>query len=332
VLRTINPPQGWLFQYFLLAFVWGSSFAYTEAGLSITSPIGITATRHIIGSLALAVLLLMLGQLPKLKNLPSQLLRRLFVLAMLLNVIPGTLFAFAQNHVSTVIAAIINSATPIMTLVMIAVVFRQEKLIPRQIIGLFTGLIGALIALGVGFSDLGENEPIGVAALILAISCYGFAIPYARNKVTPLGYSPMIMAHVQVLLAAVVLAILFVLEVSFFGIPAFTAPSSPWILGQVLILGLGTGIAYIWHFQVLERAGSAIASSITYPTLVVSLVIGWIVLSEPFSWNMPLGALVIAMGSVITQRIRVVRRRQRSPSLQSPQLGEGGTQFESLEH
>jgi drug/metabolite transporter (DMT)-like permease len=332
VLRTINPPNGWVLQYFLLAFVWGSSFAYTEAGLSITSPIGITATRHIIGSMALAVLLVIIGQLPRLQKLSGQLVRRLFVLAMLLNVIPGTLFAFAQNHVSTVIAAIINSATPIMTLVMIAVVFRAEKLIPRQVIGLFTGLIGAIIALGVGFSDLGENEPIGVAALMLAISCYGFAIPYARNKVTPLGYSPMIMAHVQVLLAAVILAALFAVEVNVFGVPAFTPAGSPWILGQVLILGLGTGIAYIWHFQVLERAGSAVASSITYPTLVVSLIIGWVVLSEPFSWNMPIGALVIAMGSVITQRIRVVRRPKRSRPLRSPQLGEDGPQFESLGH
>lgn len=309
--KTDNPSKGWAIQYLLLAVVWGSSFAYTEAGLTIASPVGITATRHIIGSMVLAVLLVILGQLPRRRSLPKQLLRRLFVLAMLLNVIPGTLFAFAQNHVSTVIAAIINSATPIMTLVMIVIIFRQEKLIPRQVIGLFTGLLGALIALGVGFSDLGENDPIGVVAVVLAISCYGFAIPYARNKVTPLGFSPMVMAHVQVLLAAVVLAFLFTIEVLFLGVPAFSAPSSPWILVQVLILGLGTGVAYIWHFQVLERAGSAIASSITYPTLVVSLIIGWIILSEPFSWNMPIGALVIALSSAITRRIRVVRKRPR---------------------
>lgn len=298
---TKTKKTSWLPEYLVLAFVWGSSFAFTEAGLTITSPSGITATRHIIGSLALFALLFALKKHPKFREIPKLLWQRMLVVAILLNVIPGTLFAFAQNHVSTVIAAIINSATPIMTLVIMLLMFRKERVTATQVLGLFVGLIGGLIALGVDFQDFGDNDPVGVLAVLGAITCYGFAIPYARNKVTPLGYSSLTLAHLQVLLAAIILGVIFAVEILLTGV-SYTPAPQPWIWLQVLILGLGTGIAYIWHFQLIEKAGSAIASSIAYPTLLVSLFIGWLILSEPFTWNMPLGAVLIAVGSAITQR------------------------------
>lgn len=53
------------------------------------------------------------------------------------------------------------------------------------------------------------------------------------------------------------------------------------------------------------------ASTITYPTLLVSLIIGWIVLREDFGWEMVVGALLIVIGSAVTQQ-RQGRRKQRS--------------------
>ena len=299
----------WLPQYLILSLVWGASFAFTEAGLTITSPLGITATRHAIGALVLLLLLIVTGRFILLREAPRVLWKRMILVAMLLNVIPGYLFAFAQNHISTVIASIINSATPILTVLMLLVVFRTEQVTRKQVVGIMIGLAGGIIALGIEPGDLGDNDPIGVFAVIGAILCYGFAIPYVRKSITPLSDSALMLASMQVLIAGVITTSMFAITVLLGG-QGFSPPSS-WIATQVLILGIGTGIAYVWHFQVIERAGSAVASTITYPTLLVSLVIGWIVLREKFGWEMVLGAVLIVIGSAVTQQRQGPAKRQR---------------------
>ena len=227
----------------------------------------------------------------------------MLVVSLLLNVVPAYLFAFAQNHVSTVVASIINSATPILTLVMIFLVFRSEPVTLRQSTGIGIGLIGGLFALGITPGDIGDNDPIGVLAVLGAICCYGFAIPYVRKKITPLSSETSVLATLQVGIASGVLLILYVLESLTLG-SAVIKSAELGQLWQILILGIGTGVGYIWHFQVIERAGSAVASTITYPTLVISLAIGAVILGEEFTWQMAVGALLIAVGSWITQQRR----------------------------
>ena len=290
----------WLPQYLILSLVWGASFAFTEAGLTITSPLGITATRHAIGALVLVIFLVLTGKFILLKNAPAILWKRMILVAMLLNVIPGYLFAFAQNHISTVIASIINSATPILTVLMLLIVFRTEPVTRKQVVGIMIGLAGGIIALGIEPGDLGDNDPIGIFAVIVAILCYGFAIPYVRKSITPLSDSSLMLATMQVTIAGVITSSLFGITVLLGG-QSFSE-AAPWIATQVLILGIGTGVAYVWHFQVIERAGSAVASTITYPTLLVSLVIGWIILREKFGWEMVVGAVLIVVGSAVTQQ------------------------------
>ncbi|MFM2022803.1 MAG: hypothetical protein RIR89_195 [Actinomycetota bacterium] len=299
----------WLPQYLILSLVWGASFAFTEAGLTITSPLGITATRHAIGALVLLVLLIVTGRFILLRQAPAVLWKRMILVAMLLNVIPGYLFAFAQNHISTVIASIINSATPILTVLMLLLVFKTEPVTRKQVVGIMIGLAGGIIALGIEPGDLGDNDPIGVFAVIGAILCYGFAIPYVRKSITPLSDSALMLATMQVAIAGAITVSLFAITVVLGG-QGFEAPSA-WIGTQVLILGFGTGIAYVWHFQLIERAGSAVASTITYPTLLVSLVIGWIVLRETFGWEMVIGAVLIVIGSAVTQQRQGLAKQQR---------------------
>jgi drug/metabolite transporter (DMT)-like permease len=73
------------------------------------------------------------------------------------------------------------------------------------------------------------------------------------------------------------------------------------ILAMMTLGIFGSGLAYIWNFQIVERAGSSIASSVTYLTPVVAVFVGWIFLGEHISWHEPVGGAVVVLAAAISQ-------------------------------
>jgi drug/metabolite transporter (DMT)-like permease len=76
------------------------------------------------------------------------------------------------------------------------------------------------------------------------------------------------------------------------------------------VLGIaGTGLAYVWNIGVIRDWGPTNASTVTYVTPVVGVVLGVLILSEPLTWNEPVGALVVMAGILLAQgRVRMQRR------------------------
>lgn len=284
--------KSWLPAYLALGTVWGCSFIFIELGLEFLTPFGVTFTRCALGAITLLIFLkIRNAQLPKGKNI----WRKLWVVAMLLNVVPGILFAFAQQYITSVLAGIINATTPLMTLIFILLLFREEKLKPEQIYGLLIGAFGVMTVIGV-WKELGDNQLIGVIALFLAVSCYGASYPYSTRNVIPLGLKPESLASGQLIMATTTLLPLFLIN----GI-SDTNPRSESIIAMLLLGVFGSGFAYIWNFFITATAGSAIASTVTYLTPVVAVVIGWLYLGEDVFWHEIVGALIVIIGALTAQ-------------------------------
>ena len=284
--------KSWLPAYLALGTDWGCSFIFIELGLEFLTPFGVAFIRCALG----AITLLIFTKIRKV-DLPAErkIWQKLWVVAMLLNVIPGVLFAFAQQYVTSVLASIINAGTPLMTLVFMLIVFREEKLKPEQIIGLIIGAIGVLTVVGV-WKDLGDNQLVGVIALLIAISCYGASYPYSTRNVIPLKLKPEALATGQLIMAAVTLLPFFIIN----GISNdFYRPQS---VIAMLCLGIfGSGFAYIWNFAITAAAGSAIASTVTYLTPVVAVIVGFLYLGEVIVWHEIVGALIVIVGALLSQ-------------------------------
>jgi drug/metabolite transporter (DMT)-like permease len=78
----------------------------------------------------------------------------------------------------------------------------------------------------------------------------------------------------------------------------------------MIALGVfGSGFAYIWNFQLIKDAGSAIASTVTYITPVIAVVMGLLFLGEPLTWNEPVGGAIVLLGAAISQNRLVIFRR-----------------------
>ncbi|MEY2724007.1 MAG: hypothetical protein RIR93_823 [Actinomycetota bacterium] len=284
--------KSWLPAYLALGLVWGCSFIFIELGLVFLSPFGVTFVRCALGAITLLIFAKARNvELPKGKAI----WKKLWVVSMLLNVVPGVLFAFAQQYITSALAGIINATTPLMTLIFMLLIFREEKIKREQVYGLLIGALGVMTVMGV-WKELGGNQLIGIIALLIAVSCYGASYPYSTRNVIPLGLKPEALATGQLLMAAVTLLPLFIFD----GFSSDNYETKSVI--AMLCLGVfGSGFAYIWNFSVTAAAGSAIGSTVTYITPVVAVIVGWLYLNEEIVWHEPVGALVVIIGALLSQ-------------------------------
>jgi len=284
--------KSWLPAYLALGLVWGCSFIFIKLGLEFLTPFGVAFVRCALGAITLLIVVkLMKIDLPKEKSTWY----KLWIVAMLLNVAPGILFAYAQLHVTSVLAGIINATTPLATLVVMLIAFREEKLKAEQIYGLLLGGLGVMVVLGI-WEGIGDNQLTGVIALLIAVTCYGISFPYSKRNIIPLGLKPEAAATTQLIMAAITLLPFYLYD----GISQDNY--RPVNIFAMLALGiLGSGFAYIWNFSIIAAAGSSIASSVTYLTPVVAVFVGWLFLGEVIVWHEPVGALLVILGAAVSQ-------------------------------
>jgi drug/metabolite transporter (DMT)-like permease len=284
--------KSWLPAYLALGLVWGCSFIFIKLGLEFLTPFGVAFVRCALGAITLLIVVkLMKIDLPKEKSTWY----KLWIVAMLLNVAPGILFAYAQLHVTSVLAGIINATTPLATLVVMLIAFREEKLKAEQIYGLILGGLGVMVVLGI-WEGIGDNQLTGVIALLIAVTCYGISFPYSKRNIIPLGLKPEAAATTQLIMAAITLLPFYLYD----GISQDNY--RPVNIFAMLALGiLGSGFAYIWNFSIIAAAGSSIASSVTYLTPVVAVFVGWLFLGEVIVWHEPVGALLVILGAAVSQ-------------------------------
>ena len=284
--------KSWLPAYLALGLVWGCSFIFIKLGLEFLTPFGVAFGRCALGAFALVVY-------AKAKNiaLPTNksIWMKLWVVALLLNVIPGILFAYAEVHVTSVLAGIINATTPLATLIVMLLAFRQEKIRSEQVYGLIVGGIGVLVVLGI-WNGIGDNQLAGVIALLAAVTCYGISFPYTRKNIIPLGLRPEALATTQLITAAATLLPFYLYD----GIAEDKYELGP-VLAMIALGVFGSGFAYIWNFSIIAAAGSSIASTVTYLTPVVAVFVGWLFLGENISWHEPAGALLVIIGAAWSQ-------------------------------
>ena len=288
----------WLPLYLLTGFIWGCSFIFIKEGLDFLTPTGVAFIRCALGALTLYGF----ARYRKI-SLPRdrRALFHIWVVCLLLNVFPGVFFALAETEVTSILAGIINAVTPLMTLIAILGVNKSERANRAQLLGLTLGFAGVLVVLG-AWNGLGTNPWWAVLILFIAVALYGISYPYTRRFVMPLGIKPEAIVATQLLLATVTILPFYLATGITDGEITISA-----LLSMIALGVFGSG--YLWNFRVMEIAGSAISSSVTYLTPVVAVVAGIIFLGEKISWHEPVGALVVLFGAAVAQeRVKVLKQ------------------------
>lgn len=297
----------WRLWFVVLSAIWGCSFWFMKVGLRGLSPLEVAFWRLALGAVALVVILAVLRIRPP-RDLRTW--GHLAVVAVLLCSVPFSLFAYGETHVSSVLAGLINAATPIATLAVTMAAYREQAVTRSQVAGLAIGFVGVAVLLG-GWSGIGGDGLLGSLACLGAICCYGLAYPYARRHLTGSGDGPVALAAGQVVLGALLLVP--VLPFAWGGGGAVTAD----VVAAMLALGvLGSGMAYVLNYRIVAAAGATTASTVTYLIPLFAVVAGVAFLGESLTWNEPVGGAVVLLGVAVgSGRIGIPAvRRGAAPS------------------
>lgn len=289
-----------LLQFLAMGLVWGASFLFMKVALDGVSYGQIAWSREILGAITLGLVMLV-GR----HRLPRERVVYLhFVVIAITNcVIPHTLFAWAEQHVSSGLAAIYNSVTPIATAILVAVAFRVERLNRGQVFGVVLGVLGVIVIIAPWQYDDLSGDLWGQLACIAAAVSYGVAIGYMRKFVSHRPISGTTVAFLNIGMAAIVMLLL----TPFLAIGPVDL-TFPVVASLVLLGAFGTGFAFIWNIAVLRAWGPTTSSTVTYLIPIVAVVLGFFVLGETLSWHEPVGAVLVLVGILYTQqRLRLGR-------------------------
>jgi len=286
----------------LLSLVWGGSFLFYRMLAGELPPLTTVLSRTLIGALAIVLFLRAEGTAIK---VPRSQWPMLALLALINNVIPFTLYAWGETRVSAGVASIINATTPMFTVLVAALVFRNDRLGWGRLVGVICGMVG--VAVVVGPDVLVGADSAGEIACLLAPFCYSFGFQAAK-RIT--GLAPPVLAAAQLGSAALLI------------LPAALIIDQPWslpglsLLGWVAVLGLAvlsTGFAYVIYFRVLASAGPTNLSLVTLLVPVSAMLLGWAVLGEAMAPRALGGMALIAAGlaAIDGRLIRLVAARLR---------------------
>lgn len=274
----------------VLALMWGVSFLFIKVAVDDVGPAWVVAGRTTVGAATLAVILLVRG-----RRYPTgrDTWRHLAVLGLLSNMLPWLLLAWAEQSIPSGLTAVLNALTPSMTLA-VAVAIGLERLTRSRVLGLLLALAGTTLAV---WRELGaDGGLLPVLGIVLATVLYGVGAVYAKRHVSG-RFGPLQLAAGQVLVSAVVTT---VGALVFTGLPHGLEVDSA---GSLLGLGaLGTGLAFLIFYRLLDSVGATSATLVTYLIPVVGLVAGAVVLGERFGPNVLVGLVVIIAGIWVAQR------------------------------
>lgn len=287
----MNTKQLKWFFLIVLALIWGSSFILIKKGLVGLNPFQLGSLRMIFA----AGFLLVIG-FKSLPLIPLHQWKYIALTAMFGTFIPAYLFAIAQTQIDSSVSSILNSLTPLNTLILGALIFKLDFK-RSQILGVIIGLIGsALLILNGAMHHPEQNYSYAVLVLIASL-CYATNVNLIKRHLSDLSPLSISTGNFTVMLLPALIILYFS---GFFEV--IEIPKVQHSVIFILILGVvGTGIANILFFKLIQMSSPIFATSVTYLIPVVAFFWG-LLDNEMLTPVQFIGAFIILIGVYLSSK------------------------------
>ncbi len=253
---------------FVLSLIWGSSFILMKWGLISFSPEQVGALRIIFSALVFVPIFF-----KKLRHYTFREYKILFVYGLFGVGLPPFLYTFAQSHIQSSMAGILNSLVPLWTLVT-GLLFFSQSINFKKILGVVIGLTGAIILSVARAGENGLEIDLSNAwglLVVVATFCYGISDNLLKAKLQDYD-SKDLAAFAFGLMTLPALGILFSTDISALN---FENEQVLYSLGAILALALvGSAFAQYLFAKLIQMSNPLFASFVTYLIPIIALLWG----------------------------------------------------------
>jgi drug/metabolite transporter (DMT)-like permease len=276
----------------VLSAIWGSSFLFIKLGVDELEPTVVALGRLFVGAAILLPIAASRGGLGLLR--PH--LRTVATLGLLNNALPFWLFGFAETRISSGLAAVIQAAAPIFTVLLAIRLDPTQRATGTRLAGIAVGFVG--VALLVGAQTGGQV--IGAIAVLAASLCYAASALFAGKRARTIP--PLHLAAGQLGCGLLLMAPFGLLQLP------DEAPPAKAVLAIVALGALGSALAYVLYFALIARAGASRAILVTYLVPAFALVYGALFLDEKVTASAVAGLVLILAGTTLATGVARLRR------------------------
>ncbi|HEY4691766.1 MAG TPA: EamA family transporter [Anaerolineae bacterium] len=282
----------------VLSAIWGSSYLFIAIGTEALPPLTLVTIRLLIGAAALhTVLLARRRPLPRSRKT----LAALAFMGLSNNIIPFALIAWSEapglHQVNSGLAAVLVAAVPIFTVILAHFALHDERFTALKVSGVLIGFVGVAVLMSPRFNSVaGKQAILGALAVIAASIAYAIAAIFSRRMLG--GVQPILIGAIQMTWSVVLLlpVALLVERPSLANVPLRAWFAVGW-LGL-----LGSGIAYILYFGLIQRIGATQTTMVAYISPIVAVILGAVFNEEQIEWALLAGMVLIIGGAVLVNR------------------------------
>jgi drug/metabolite transporter (DMT)-like permease len=218
--------------------------------------------------------------------------KHFFVMSLLAAVVYYFGFVKGSSLLLSGVAGALSGSIPLFSFVLALIFLKDEKIHKFAFLGVIIGFLGVVLISGVFEENILDSNIEGMVYMLLGSSSVGASFVYAKKYISPLNIPAAALTTYQLGFALIIM----------FFITDFTDINNVWqnthvSVGLVVGLGLlGTGLAYIIYYYIVENLGAIKASSATYIPPFVALLIGSLIVGEDIKFIDYLGTLLIFSG------------------------------------
>jgi drug/metabolite transporter (DMT)-like permease len=271
-----------------MSVIWGIPYLLIKVAVGEFSPVMVVFGRCVVGAALLLPWTIARGQLrPALRHW-----RWLLLFAALEVAGPWLLLAYAEQTLSSSLTGLLIAAVPFVAALLGRLAGEEERLTPIRIGGMVLGVVGIVALLGL------DIEGVTVPALIaVALTVIGYATgPLVVTRKLP---------DVPGVAASAFSLVVTALVYTPFAVPQLgqVADASVAALASVVALGLVcTAVALALFFALIHEVGPQRSLVITFVNPAVAVVLGVLLLDEPFTLGITLGLPLVLVGCVLATR------------------------------